>query len=252
MKTLQLVFGLLFCVITQIMAQDTVIPGYRISGHYFTKDLSVQQVFKVSKSIMALKDKDGNGVLHVLVDDDFVIPEQFKKYEIPLEKVRNVDELEESAKTFSKMRELTQSGGTHRIVVGKALPGDFSEQDLSGKVWTKDSFQNCVTVINIWYSGCGPCRKEMPILSDWKEKYPGVLFLSANFEKADKVKQITEKEKFNWNHIYNDVYFTKLVGSGGYPLTIVLDKDGIVRYYKNGTNDAIRNEILQVIEGLNK
>ena len=50
----------------------------------------------------------------------------------------------------------------------------------------------------------------------------------------------------------NEGNFTKRVGKQGYPLTIVVDKDGIVRYCKNGTNDDIRSEILQVVEKWNK
>lgn len=148
------------------------------------------------------------------------------------------------------MKKLINSTDVEKFIVGKALPDDFAEKDIDGKTWTKEELKGRVTVINVWYSGCGPCRREMPMLSTWKDKYPDVHFVSANFENVDKVKQITEKEGFNWTHIANDTYFTKRVGNEGYPLTIVVDKNGIVRYCKHGANDNnVRSEILQLICG---
>ena len=44
-------------------------------------------------------------------------------------------------------------------------------------------------------------------------------------------------------HIASDTYFTKCVGTGGHPLTIVPDGGGIVRYCQNGTSERIRQLI---------
>ena len=249
MKKLLLLFGFL-CVASQMIAQDKIVPMYRIGGHYFSKELPMDETFKISSSIMALADKDGNRVVNLLVGDDFKVPQSIKKYEIPFEKVLNGEQLEEGALNYAKMKKLINSTGVEKFIVGKALPDDFSEKDIDGKTWTKDGLKGRVTVVNVWYSGCGPCRREMPMLSKWKNKYPDVQFVSANFENVDKVKQITEKEGFNWTHIANDTYFTKRVGNEGYPLTIVVDKNGIVRYCKHGANNNASSEILQLIEKL--
>ena len=250
MKMLLFMLGLLLCVTPKIIAQDKIVPMYRIGGHYFSKDLSMDEAFKISSSIMALADKDGNRVVNLLVGDDFKVPESIKKYEIPFEKVLNGEQLEEGAQNFAKMKKLINSTDVEKFIVGKALPDDFSEKDIDGKTWTKEGLKGHVTVINVWYSGCGPCRREMPMLSTWKDKFHDVQFVSANFENVDKVKQITEKEGFNWTHIANDTYFTKRVGNEGYPLTIVVDNDGIVRYCKHGVNNNASSEILQLIEKL--
>lgn len=252
MKKILFLLGLLLCVMPKIVAQDKIVPYYRIGGHYFSKDLSMDEAFKISSSIMVLGDNQGNRVINLLVADGFKVPESIKKYEIPFEKVKNAEQLEEGAQNFAKMNKLTNSTGVAMFQEGKALPDDFSETDLNGKTWTKSDMKGRVTVVNVWNSGCGPCRKEMPVLSMWKNKYPDVLFISANFEEADKVRRITDKAGFNWTHIADDKYFTKRVGKQGYPLTIVVDKDGIVRYCKNGTNEDIRSEILQVVEKWNK
>ena len=249
MKKLLLLFGFL-CVASQMIAQDKIVPMYRIGGHYFSKELPMDEAFKISSSIMALADKDGNRVVNLLVGDDFKVPQSIKKYEIPFENVLNGEQFEEGAQNFAKMKKLISSTGVEKFIVGKALPDDFVEKDIDGNTWTKDALKGRVTVVNVWYSGCGPCRREMPMLSTWKDKYPDVQFVSANFENVDKVKQITEKEGFSWTHIANDTYFTKRVGNEGYPLTIVVDKDGIVRYCKHGVNNNASSDILQQIETL--
>ncbi len=249
MKKLLLLFGFL-CVASQMIAQDKIVPMYRIGGHYYSKELPMDEAFKISSSIMALADKDGNRVVNLLVGDDFKVPQSIKKYEIPFENVLNGEQLEEGAQNFAKMKKLISSTGVEKFIVGKALPDDFAEKDIDGKTWTKEELKGRVTVVNVWYSGCGPCRREMPMLSKWKNKYPDVQFVSANFENVDKVKQVAGKEGFNWTHIANDTYFTKRVGNEGYPLTIVVDKNGIVRYCKHGANNNASSEILQLIEKL--
>ena len=250
MKKILFLLGLLLSVVSQMIAQDKIVPMYRIGGHYFSKNLPMDEAFKICSSIMSVADKDGNRVVNLLVGDDFKVPESIKKYEIPFEKVLNGEQLEEGAQNFAKMNKLVNSTDVEKFIVGKALPDDFSEKDIEGKTWSKDALKGHVTVVNVWYSGCGPCRREMPMLSTWKDKFPDVQFVSANFENDDKVKRITEKEGFNWTHIANDTYFTKRVGNEGYPLTIVVDKDGIVRYCKHGVNNNADSEILQLIEKL--
>ena len=136
------------------------------------------------------------------------------------------------------------------LALGERLPGAFRLNDIDGKVWTGESISGHVTVINCWYSGCGPCRREMAELSQWRGEWPSVIFLSANFESADKVREIVKAEGFNWTHIYNDTYFTQWVGGEGYPLTIVLDKSGIVRNITHGTNKEKRIAIHKMIEQL--
>ena len=73
MKKLLLLFGFL-CVASQMIAQDKIVPMYRIGGHYFSKELPMDEAFKISSSIMALADKDGNRVVNLLVGDDFKVP----------------------------------------------------------------------------------------------------------------------------------------------------------------------------------
>lgn len=102
MKKILFLLGLLLCVASQMMAQDKVVPMYRIGGHYFSKELPMDEAFKISSSIMALADKDGNRVVNLLVGDDFKVPESIKKYEIPLKMCLMVNNLRKERRTLPR------------------------------------------------------------------------------------------------------------------------------------------------------
>lgn len=136
------------------------------------------------------------------------------------------------------------------LKVGEKFPGTFTLHDIDDGEWTEKSLEGKVVVINCWYSWCGACRREMKELSEWKTEFPSVLFLSANFEEKDKVRTVAEKEGFTWTHLYEARFFVKWVGDKGFPLTIVIDKDGIVRNVTHGTNKEKRAVIHALVSKL--
>lgn len=124
----------------------------------------------------------------------------------------------------------------------------FCYTDIDGEEWSNQKVKGHVLVLNVWYSGCGACIKEMPELSQWKDELPDVVFLSANFEKEEVVRRIAERHGFNWHHLANDDQFIRLMGQNGFPMTVVVDKEGIVRSIVHGTNVAKRAALRQKIE----
>lgn len=48
MKKILLLLGLLLSVASQIVAQDKIVPMYRIGGHYFSKELPMDEAFKLA------------------------------------------------------------------------------------------------------------------------------------------------------------------------------------------------------------
>jgi thiol-disulfide isomerase/thioredoxin len=61
-------------------------------------------------------------------------------------------------------------GGDGQIVViepeDREAPVEASGPDLDGDVLDLADYRGRVLVVNVWWSGCGPCRKEMPLLED--------------------------------------------------------------------------------------
>lgn len=231
--------------VVQEQADSLLSPSIMVNRHFYVKGLPLD-VSKV-KSMSAIKYGENGNLMIFTMYPNFTISKEWEKYEIPRSRVKSLSEIEDQIETNQQMLSLTRHNENTDALCGKPLPGSFTLHDLNGKLWTEQSLKGHKVVINAWYSGCGPCLREMPILSEWKNKYPNVIFLSVNFEKADKVRKITEARGFNWTHLYGDNYFVKFVGSGGFPLFIVLGEDGLIRYMVNGTNEKIRQDILNVI-----
>ena len=144
---------------------DTVIPKFLSNGYFFRE---MPKLPDGEKTMMRLKDKEGNSV--VVINVNATLPKSLIRKAIPREQVHNADQFLKGINMMSTMRELTQAGvkadGTwYSPKEGEPFP-QFSEKDMDGRTWTNDSIRGHVMVINLWYSGCGPCRAEMPILSN--------------------------------------------------------------------------------------
>ena len=153
---------------------------------------------------------------------------------------------------MATMQELTQAnvkadGSFYSPKAGELFPS-FRETDIDGRIWTNDSVRGRVMVLNLWYSGCGSCRAEMPELSTWKEQMPEVMFFSATFHDAETAKRITDKHHFTWTHLVEAKDMMSWIGTEGFPLTIVVDKQGIVRYAVHGTSEEKRAELVAKIK----
>ena len=135
--------------------------------------------------------------------------------------------------------------------VGDKFPS-FTVSDIDSKQWTEADIDGKVAVFNLWYSGCGPCRAEMPELSIWKNEMPDVMFFSSTYESAEIARPIVEKHGFNWIHLVDNEKFKEFIGSNGFPMTIIVDKHGIVSMIEYGTSPTQRTALKERIELLRK
>ena len=117
-------------------------------------------------------------------------------------------------------------------------------------MWTHEDVKGKVMVLNLWFTGCGPCRKEMPELSTWKDEMPDVMFFSSTYETAEIAKRVLDKVHFNWIPLVNDTQFHKFIGNNGYPLTIVVDKSGKIAAFEYGTSPEQRASLKNKISEL--
>jgi len=144
---------------------DTVIPKFLSNGYFFREMPALPDG---EKTMSRLKDKEGNSV--IVINVDATLPKSLIRKAIPREQVHNADQFLNGLNMMATVTSLTQAGvkadGTwYSPKVGEPFP-QFSEKDMDGRTWTNDSVKGRVMVINLWYSGCGPCRAEMPILSE--------------------------------------------------------------------------------------
>lgn len=121
--------------------------------------------------------------------------------------------------------------------IGKAFP-DFKVKDTEGKEWSNTDVTGRPMVLNFWYTGCGPCIREMPELNKWMEVYPDVTYLATTFDSAAQIKKIVESRPFLFTQIADDLFFFETFHVSGMPVTILVDKKGIIRHIEQGTGTA--------------
>lgn len=113
--------------------------------------------------------------------------------------------------------------------VGQPLPA-FELRDLAGKLVQSTALRGKPLVINMWFTTCTGCIDEMPalntVMADPRNQQ--MQFLALTYETPTAVKDFLQKRPFHFRHLpaakaYCDL-FTQV-----YPLTIFVDKQGVVR-----------------------
>lgn len=247
MKFVKLLFiacCIAMCISTN--AQERTSQKIYIVNGYFFHEIPVSN--KLINGVFTVKTDNGTKASCLTLSQD--LPEEALLYTIPKEQVTEADELlgrYESEK--GNAIGISFDEGEQLIKVGDKFP-KFSATDITGKVWTNDDVAGKVMVLNCWFTGCGPCRAEMPELSTWKNEMPDVIFFSSTYENADEAKSVLEERGFNWIALVNDTQFKEYVGNNGYPMTIVVDKDGVIRQIEYGTSILQRNSIKRTIQSL--
>lgn len=110
----------------------------------------------------------------------------------------------------------------------------------SGKT-NVENLRGKVVVINFWYTTCGPCVAELPYFNQLANAYADdvtVLIIHAAFDEEttapyiDKhypnTKMLTAFDDAVANQ--SDYFYKKLGGKGTYPMTVILDENGVITH----------------------
>lgn len=118
---------------------------------------------------------------------------------------------------------------------GKLLP-EFKLRTVKGDKTTLEDLKGKVTFINLWFTNCFPCVKEIPLLNILQKKYKdNVNFVAITFDQKDKVKKFLKKKDFNFTHLINaGSYLRKNLGNKAYPKILILDSKGVINYIGDG------------------
>ena len=233
------------CVNAQTSRPKSIIV---IDGYFFNEmPVSKQNIAKMHML------QTPNGTMALGLELSTELSEEALKFAIPKESVPDADILLQKyneAKGANSSISLSVARKA-ALNVGDKFPS-FTVSDIDSKQWTEADIDGKVAVFNLWFSGCGPCRAEMPELSIWKNEMPDVMFFSATYESAEVARPIIDKQGFNWTHLVDNTQFKEFIGSNGYPMTIIVDKAGIVSMIEHGTSPTQRAELKKKIEELRK
>jgi thiol-disulfide isomerase/thioredoxin len=119
-------------------------------------------------------------------------------------------------------------------------PVELAGETTTGEQYTLEP--GTVTVVNVWWSGCGPCIEEMPMLTELDAAYAGeVDFLGINIQdtSATNARAFERDRDVDYPSIYDPngnalLAFTGRTAPRATPTTLVLDEDGVVVSLING------------------
>ena len=138
-------------------------------------------------------------------------------------------------------------------VVGKSAP-DFTLKSLDGKNLKLSEMTGNVILINFWASWCGPCREEMPLLNALHNKYEplGFTVLGVNVEEDLKgAKGFLKNFPVDFPVLLDNTNkVSKQFEVVAMPTTVVVDRDGNMRYLHQGYKSGDEAKYRQMVKTL--
>jgi thiol-disulfide isomerase/thioredoxin len=131
---------------------------------------------------------------------------------------------------------------------------NFTLKSLSGKNLKLSEMAGNVVLINFWASWCGPCREEMPLLNALHKKYAplGFTVLGVNVEEdLDGAMRFLKNVPVDFPILLDNTNKVsqqyKVIAM---PTTVVVDRDGNMRYLHEGYKPGDEKKYRQMIKKL--
>jgi thiol-disulfide isomerase/thioredoxin len=123
---------------------------------------------------------------------------------------------------------------------GEKEAPDFALRTLDGRNLRLSEFRGEVVMINFWASWCGACRQAMPALNELDEKYrrAGLVLLSINIDdELQRAEQMALGLKIRFPVLRDEQKaVSRLYQADTMPLTVLVDREGTVRFAHVGYN----------------
>ena len=159
--------------------------------------------------------------------------------------------------TFTKIPTVK---GIETLKAGTKAP-DFKVQDLAGKEFhLASNVGKDAILLFFWSFFCGPCREEMPMISQMAQEYQGkgLQVLGVNLDGREMKKAIdkfvvTEKIGFRilFDELADDAFrVADPYGVSGTPALFLIDKQGVIAFSVVGalTGEQMKAEIGKVLK----
>ena len=147
---------------------------------------------------------------------------------------------------------------THAVaaVTPQAMAPDFTLRSAAGPNLRLQEQRGQVVLVNFWASWCGPCKAEMPHLNRLYGKYRGSGFtlLAVNIDDDPRHGAATAARWGLQFPVLLDAEKSavRLYDLGSMPATVLIDRDGRVRYVHRGYREGVAETYEQQIRELVK
>lgn len=138
-------------------------------------------------------------------------------------------------------------------LAGQAAP-DFVLKSATGENLRLSEYRGDVVMINFWATWCGPCRQEMPLLDDLYNRYQRVGFnlLGVNIDDDPRrAMKMIEDLGVSFPVLFDEFkVVSKLYQVEAMPVTVIVDREGTVRYVHHGYKPGYEDHYLTEIRSL--
>jgi peroxiredoxin len=138
---------------------------------------------------------------------------------------------------------LTLALNSTASVTPQAPAPDFTLKSAEGRNLRLQEQRGQVVLVNFWASWCGPCKVEMPHLNKLHDKYKasGFTLLGVNIDDDPRHGAATAAK---WGLRFPvlldaDKRVAKLYDLGSMPATVLIDRDGKVRFLHRGYREGM-------------
>ena len=138
-------------------------------------------------------------------------------------------------------------------LAGQPAP-DFALKSSTGEHLRLSEYRGDVVMINFWATWCGPCRQEMPLLDELYSRYQRVGFnlLGVNID-DDSSRAIAMINELGVSFpvlfdVHKDV--SRLYEVDAMPVTIIVDREGNIRYVHQGYKPGYELKYLDQVRAL--
>ncbi|WP_176852126.1 TlpA disulfide reductase family protein [Mucilaginibacter sp. OK268] len=122
---------------------------------------------------------------------------------------------------------------SENFTIGQQIES-FTTSDMNGKKVKLKDLRGKVVMLNFWFIGCPPCRKEIPELNKLVELYkdnPNVVFLAVALDARWDIKDFLKTTPFNFDIIDDGRLIANIYKIHLYPTSVILDKEGKVAFH---------------------
>jgi peroxiredoxin len=141
-------------------------------------------------------------------------------------------------------------------VAPQAPAPDFTLRSLEGRNLRLAEQRGQVVLVNFWATWCGPCKQEMPHLNRLYDKYrsAGFVLLGVNVDEDPKqAAGVASRLGVRFPVLFDaDKLVSRLYDLQSMPATVLIDRDGRVRYlhrgYREGVEEAYERQIRELVK----
>ncbi|WP_243316891.1 TlpA family protein disulfide reductase [Geothrix paludis] len=127
---------------------------------------------------------------------------------------------------------------------------DVQFSDLEGKAWSLAALRGKVVYLNVWFTGCPPCVKEIPDLNALHAKlgsHPDLVMLALAYDDESKVRAFLKTRPFQFPVACIPFAALKQLAMSGssvaFPTHLILDRQGNLAVASTGGSEQISRDL---------